>query len=222
MIRVESNDKKNLITHTAVFAVGLLFIYLTSRAEQMTSDIQAAYLLGLMLAGLGGFCLVYQQSYVTTVDPIQKLLTHAGRNTFFGTSRRVVPFSEIACFAVYFLGDYDSQSFHLKIVLKNKEELQTGKWSFDEEEIKGLAQKMAQLVQCDHPAVPLKTNIAREIENALYAAFVVLGFYIFYYGMQVGPLNPGMWFGTLPGFFIVFGWLSCYQIIRRLRKQYSK
>jgi hypothetical protein len=222
MIKIQSNDKKNLIVHVVVFLIGLLFIYLTSRAENpMTDDLQAAYLLGLLLAGLGGFCLVYQQSYLTTIDPVQKAVIHLGRNTFFGVSRQIVPFSEVARIDVHYIGDYDSRSYHLKIVLKNNQELQTGKWSSDEEEMKLLAREIAEVIRCDHPAVPLPTSIAREIENALYALFIIFALYAVYYRIQIGSFTKGMWFGSFPGFFIILGWLSVYQIIRRLRKQYA-
>ncbi len=222
MIEIKSNDKKNMIIYVGTLLVGLLIVYLTSKSEPMNNNTQAAYVLGLLLAALGGFCMVYQQSYNSKVDPVQKNLVHISKNAAFGTIKKIIPFSEISRTAVYYIGDYDSRSFHLKFILKNNEELQTGRWSSDEREIKLLAEKIAQTIGCSHPDVPVETNISHEIENAFFAAAISFSLYAIYYSTRVGPMCPAMWFGTFPSFFILIGWLCSYQIIRRLRKQYAK
>lgn len=222
MIRIESNDKKNLVVSIAVFLVGLLFMKLTSGPDELTGDRQAAFLLGFMLAAIGGLNLIYRQRFVTEINPDQKVISHFSHNALFGKSVKKIPFSEVARVAVHFIGDYESRSYHLSLILKDGEKLQTGKWTSDEQELKTFAKDIADVMGCKSPPVPLQTNYAREIENVLLAGFVAIAAYAVYYKFQAGSLNKAMWICPASGFFILISWLICYQIIHRFRKQYSK
>jgi hypothetical protein len=216
-ITFESPRRYQLAVAIGLTVLGGFFLYLLNGRTNMSSNEQAAQILGALLLLIGVGTLLYNERTRLEIDPLRKTLT-VRRRSIFGEKKRLIALHQVTKVGVMKIGSNRSRIFHYLpyLVLQSGEQVRTGFSWVNESEAYAQAKMMAKAIGCPYDDI-VPPNPSTQV-NLMLAGFCAVAVYMIYYRWQVGPFCPAMWFGTAPIFIMAMtGWCT-FTLLQRWRR----
>lgn len=143
-MKLESHTKKTRALAIAIVGMGALILYLT-KIRPMVSPNESAFWLGVLLFLVGAGIYLFDQS--VTIETFEgERYMKVTRKSVTGTNEKRISFDQISHVKTQRVGTKPPRSYHMIIHLKDGSKIRTGRWSFNENEIRVESSGLAQLL----------------------------------------------------------------------------
>lgn len=140
-MKLESSTKKTRALAIGLGGMGSLILYLT-KIRPTTSPPQSAFWLGVSLFVVGVCVYLFDQSVTIEILDNEKCLK-VRKQSVAGTSEKRFPFDQISHVKTQRVGTKPPRSYHMIIHLKDGSKIRTGRWAFNENEVRVEASEFA-------------------------------------------------------------------------------
>jgi hypothetical protein len=188
--------------------------------EKQEAITAATWLSALLVVGSLA-SLLFLEKKILTLDPATKELQLVAKG-LFGTRTLLFPFSSITGVHVSRIGNSTKgiPSYWLRFTTQDGKNISTGRWSYDQQEMLDLAEKLSSMIGCatSEAGATLNPVTGMSVLAATLSAVVI---YMLWYRFSIGPWCVAMWFGTAPPvimgvvFLVVLTLLQCVPRLRR-------
>lgn len=220
----KSNSQMTKALSLGALVLGLVLFFLSRHSAH--PEASSALWLGYFLIACGPIFWLFIDDVSVWVDDKTEALQIEKKN-FFHHSLNRFSFAEVECVRALRMGRTQGPlSYQLVIVLKNSQQINTGRWSFDQSEITHEAETLAQILKCKTEfglivqAMDSNINIAGfSIHQIILAIVISVVMYAIWYRCQVGAWCPAMWHGTAPVVIIGLGFVASLRVLRRIPRE---
>lgn len=222
----KSNSQATKVLFLGSAVLGAVFCYVTKSSSLDSQKVIQAVWLGRLLIAIGviGWLLVDEVSIA--LDDKKKVL-RIRRQNYLRDSSSFVPLDQIENVRSLRMGSGKGPAaYQVVIELKNSNQINTGRWSFNQAEIIGEAESLSHILESEvktglivHPVNADIAIAGYKVNQMILAVAISVAIYAVWFRYQVGPWCPAMWHGTAPVFIIALSFAACMGILRRLPRQ---